>query len=125
MSDNTTAEGMTGAEALALVKTSALRRLAAGMLVHGNARILPAHYLRPDGICPACAVGTYLNATADALDALRESVKGCEEMVYQDWSTGPLCGDRDVDGLNLCESCKARRDAAIDRLISETGEGNG
>jgi hypothetical protein len=62
-----------------------------------------------------------IEATADALDALRVAVKGCGVKL----SNMVCCGGVGVTHRVYCRDCTGVIDRAISRLISETGEGNG
>lgn len=88
MSDNTTAAAATSGD---------LRRIAQIVTAIGS-----PHYARMRRI----------EATADALDALRIAVKGCGHEVWR--------FDTCQSG-NLCERCRIKRDAAISALVGEGG----
>ena len=70
-----------------------------------------------------------LRHAADALDALREAVKGCGEMHYDVGTVGHPCGSRTYslsgcERIRLCAPCSAKRDAAISRLLGSEIEGD-
>ena len=65
----------------------------------------------------------------DALDALREAVKGCGEMHYDVGTVGHPCGSRTYslsgcERIRLCAPCSAKRDAAMARLLGSEIEGD-
>jgi hypothetical protein len=110
--DNTTAEGRTTKVATA-----------ADLRMFGTAAIFLLMGQGPteSEIVDMTRSVTMVCNTADALDALREAVKGCGRVVSRQ---GQLVDCGDTDDVR-CSVCRAKRDAAISRLISESGDNHG
>ena len=75
------------------------------------------------------AEAAQLSHAADALDKLREAVKGCGEMHYDVGTVGHPCGSRTFslsgcERIRLCAPCSAKRDAAMARLLGSEIEGD-
>jgi hypothetical protein len=108
VSDNTTAEGMTAT-------SGDLRLLADFERDHIDSDNYPP---KSSGAAVIRRRAARLEATADALDALREAVKGCGTNLGI--SLSDTCDGR--PGW-LCFDCEDKRDLAIRRLLGSEIEG--